>query len=52
MQLLDHGAELTSRACAFSSLPFPPPVPPEVIVDRRHGWVMSALSLGDQGVVL
>lgn len=32
---------------AFSSPPLPPPVPPEVIVDRRHGWMMSALRLAD-----
>lgn len=48
MQLLDCKAELP-----FKALPFPlflSVVPSEVIVDRRHGWVMSALSSGNSGV--
>lgn len=47
--LLDHRAALTSRALLFPL--FLSLLPPEVIVDRRHGWVMSVLSLGDLGVL-
>lgn len=36
-----------SRAYTSRAVPFPLPLlPPEVRVDRRHGWVMSVLSLG------
>lgn len=49
VQILDHRVELTSTA-----LPFPlflSLFPAEVRVDRRHGWVVSALSFGDSGVL-
>lgn len=47
-QLLNHRAQPPSKkASPFSSLPLRLLAPPEVIVDRRHGWVMSVLSFGD-----
>lgn len=49
VQLLDHRADLTSRSLPFHL--FHSPLPPEVVGDRWHGWVMSALSLEDLGLL-